>query len=210
MNASGTLGKIYQGIDFLYQLIFLNLLWFSFTVIGLGVFGIGPSTIALYATIRKKLMDEGGNDRTTFKFYFMTYKTNFVKGNVIGLIALIFYYILLVNYRYTSIQPAFIFQLISALTIIIFVISLLVLAYLIPLYVHYELKMMTYLTRALTLTFSQLILTLMNGVWIVLVGYLSYQLFPFSWLFSVSGLAYGIMGITYSFFKVNDEMVGNH
>lgn len=205
-NSSG-LGKFYVGIEFLYHLLFLNILWFSFTLIGLGICGIGPSTIALYATIRQDLMKKETNDRTTFVFFFKQFKENFWRGNILTFIVLGFCYILLVNYRFTSIQHEFIFQFISGTTIVIAALFVIVFAYYVPLYVHYEMRLFGYLKKAILLTFSQPIPTLINISWIVLIGYLTYKVFPFSMLIAMSGLTYGIMGITYSFFKMNDETV---
>ncbi|MCZ0704338.1 putative membrane protein YesL [Natronobacillus azotifigens] len=207
MKPNGSLGKVYGGIEFIYQLLYLNILWFSFMVIGLGLFGIGPSTIALYATIRKTLMNKMGDDRFTFTFYFRTYKENFVRGNVLAIFIMLFGYILLVNYRYASIQPELIFQIISGATIVIAVLACIIISYIFPLYVHYELRMYEYVTKAITLMMGNLVPTLLNAFWIVIIGYLSYRLYPFSLLLAVSGLAYGIMGITYSFFTMNDRMV---
>lgn len=207
MNDDGVLGKLYVAFDFVYRLIYLNLLWFSFTLIGAFIFGIGPSTIALYHVIRKWLRKELGNDQHIFKDYLQAYKDNFIKGNIIGLIVIFVYFMFLVNYRYATLRTELVFQFIRVSTVILAIITTIMATYLAPLYVHYKLTIKEYFQKSFVLAIAHPLPTLLNVVWLIIVGYLFNVLFPFSLLLGVSCLAYGLMGITYSSFVRNDRLV---
>ncbi|WP_067843502.1 YesL family protein [Amphibacillus sediminis] len=206
MIQNGVLGRVYAAFEFVYRLIYLNLLWFSFTLLGAVIFGIGPSTIALYHLIRKWLKKELGNDRHIFVQYFQAYKANFKSGNIIGLSVMLLFFMFLVNYRYSSMHSTFIFQYIQISTLILACLTTVILTYLIPLYVHYDLKLKDYFSRSVVIALAHPLPTLLNIGWLVMIGYLFYQFFPFSLLVGVSSLAYGIMGISYSSFVRNEQI----
>lgn len=206
-NPNGFMGKLYQGVEFLYHLLFLNVLWLAFTLLGGIVLGFGPSTVALYAVTRKWIQKEIGTDKDIFLTYWTTFKKEFIAGNMIGWSTLIVFYMLLVNYRFTNLRPGSVFAFINAGTIVMAGVLCVLLAYLIPLYVHYRLKWSDYLTKALVLSFIQPLPTILIIVWLALVAFLTWRLFPFSLLVSMSGLAYGLMGICYSSFMRNEFLL---
>ncbi|SEN51303.1 Uncharacterized membrane protein YesL [Amphibacillus marinus] len=206
MKPNGTLGHVYNAFEFLYRLIYLNLLWFSFTIIGGIIFGIGPSTVALYDVTRRWLRKELGNDRYIFKLYFTSFKQNFFAGNTLTLPVLSIYFMLLVNYRYASMRFEVIFEVIQVAMVVIAVILTIMLTYLFPMFVHYELSMSNYFRKVPLLVIAHPVPTMLNVIWVALVAYLIYQLFPYSILIGMSGLAYGVMGITYSSFVRNEEI----
>jgi len=207
MKANGMVGKLYSVFDFIYRLIYLNFLWFSFTLIGAFIFGFGPSTIALYHVTRKWIKKELGNDKHIFKEYFKIYKANFVRANIIGLTVMLVYFMFLVNYRYATLRSEFIFQFIRIAMVIFAIITTVVCSYLAPLYVHYELTIKEYFQQSFIFAVGHPLITLLNVAWLIIFSYLFDILFPFSLLIGVSSLAYGLMGISYSLFIRNDQMV---
>lgn len=207
MGQKGRLGKLYGAFEYLYKLLYLNVLWLSFTVLGGFIFGWAPSTHALFHVIRKEFKSELGTDSHIFKTYLGAFKSSFVHGNIIGIILSLIGYMLLVNYRYASLRGEFIFQFIQVVTVVVAVLFVILLTYIFPMYAHYQLKLSAYFSKSLLVGVMSPIPTLLNLAWVVIVGYLSFQLYPLSLFFIVSGLAYGLMGITYSFFVRNDQKV---
>lgn len=206
-NDGNIIDKVYVGFDFLYRLIYLNLLWILFTAIGFILFGFGPSTIALYSITRKWLQKDLGKDKDEFLYFWKEYKAHFKTGNSVGLGVAILFYMLLVNYRYTNFRAEMIYILINSATLLILLFFSLFLAYLLSLYVHYELEWKDYFVKALTLSYLQPLPSLLLIFWGGLVIYLTVVLFPYSLLICMSGMTYGLMGICYSSFNRNEMML---
>ncbi|WP_279326382.1 YesL family protein [Bacillus litorisediminis] len=66
------------------RLVWTNLLWMAFTIMGAGVFGIMPATVAMFTVTRKWKLKEF--DFSIRKLFIATYKREFVRSNIIGLI----------------------------------------------------------------------------------------------------------------------------
>ncbi|MGO4936113.1 YesL family protein [Fundicoccus sp. Sow4_H7] len=204
---SELLNKLYIVFEFIFRLIYLNLLWILFTLLGLVVFGFGPSTIALFDTIREWLLNGIGSDKDLFLFYFRSFKKHFKDGNIMGWLVVLYAYMLLVNYRYTNFRQEFVFQFINGATIVIAVVSAVIVAYLYSLYVHYDLEKKDYLKTAIRLAYIQPFPTGLLILWIALSLYLTYSLFPYSILLFMSFLVYGVMGLCFTSFKRNEQIL---
>lgn len=76
-------GIIDQG-DFGFNLILLNILWVAFTLLGLVIFGLFPATIALFAVIRKWILEN--EDTPILQEFIKRYKAEFKMANVIGIL----------------------------------------------------------------------------------------------------------------------------
>lgn len=209
MDREGIFDKLYTGIDFIYRLLYLNVLWFGFTLIGLVIAGFGPSTLALFDTIRRWFMSGMGNDKELFLFYYKSYKKHFISGNIMGWSVLLISYVLLVNYRFTNFRMEGIFQVVNVMTVVVAVACAIVLAYLIPLFVHYDLQWKDYLKKAVILAVIQPLPTFLIVLWMAIVLYIAEAIFPYSLLLFSSSFVYGIMGLTYSSFKRNEIILNN-
>lgn len=76
--------KIYEVACRIYNLMKLNGLWVLFTLCGGVVFGVVPSTIALYACIRKQIRTE--SDGHVFQEYKKFYFNNFRRSIVFSIV----------------------------------------------------------------------------------------------------------------------------
>ena len=115
------------------QLCGLNFLWIIFSLLGVGIFGIGPATIAMFAIIRKiiRKKDDGNSMIST---YWTEFRKNFISGNFFFFLYFIMGYILYVNWLYvhhTFLQVMFVFAT------LLYMISL---VYIFPIIVHYDWK----------------------------------------------------------------------
>ena len=45
--------NFYRAAEWISRLFLLNILWVVFTIVGLGIFGFGPATAAMFAIVRK-------------------------------------------------------------------------------------------------------------------------------------------------------------
>jgi len=121
--------------EWIYLLLIIQIFWLVGTVIGLGLFGIIPSTLAMFSVFRKRLQD---GDVDIIKTFWNTYRTMFFKSQLTGLawilLGLFLYYDIRILFNY---QNTFSF-IIGAVLISILLIYLLATMILIPLNVHYE------------------------------------------------------------------------
>lgn len=76
------------------KLAYLNVLWIMFTLVGLILFGWAPATVSSFTVMRRWLNKE---EFTTLPFFWKTYKREFFKSNVSGLVNLLTLLILLSN-----------------------------------------------------------------------------------------------------------------
>lgn len=81
MGFSGMAGFTYHITLWVARLFYLNVLWVLFTVAGVGILGIFPSTLAMLFLIKIWLEDR---TQPVFKTFLKIYKENFVKANLLG------------------------------------------------------------------------------------------------------------------------------
>lgn len=86
--------KINSIFTSILNLVYVNILWVLFTLLGLGVFGIGPSTYALVSICRQWIR---GNSVPVFKTYWQYYKENFKESVIISWIYLFVGFVLVVD-----------------------------------------------------------------------------------------------------------------
>ncbi|RCW64256.1 YesL family protein [Saliterribacillus persicus] len=124
--------------EWVTRFAYVNILWLAFTLLGLVLFGFFPATIAMNAMIRQWLL--GNTDEPVFKFFWTTYKQEFIKGNLLGLtlvlIALLFY----VDLQFIQMNQGGVFDIIQ-IPIYLFMLAITLTAfYVIPTYVHFNLS----------------------------------------------------------------------
>ncbi|KMK75218.1 YesL family protein [Alkalihalobacillus pseudalcaliphilus] len=137
--------------EWVMRLAFINLLWILFTMIGLFVFGFMPATIAMFALVRKMLLKEG--DFPIFKTFFSVVKKEFLRANVVGLVFLLFGYMLIINFQFLGLLTGWMHMLFSFFLILIGILFIAVALLFIPLYVHVDLKAIQYYQLSLMIAF---------------------------------------------------------
>lgn len=168
-----TRGGFYHVLEWVMWLIYLNVLWIFFTIIGLGVFGIFPATVSVFTVIRQLLLKE---DTSIIKVFFRTYKQEFLKINGIGLILALIAYILYMDLLFLDTIQGTFFYFFQIGLIIVSILFFITLIYIFPVYVHFKLKFYQYLKHALLIgIFSPL----MNLV--IIIGFVCLY-FIYKWI----------------------------
>ncbi len=188
------MGRMLQEVsEWIVRLVWTNILWFVFIVAGLGVFGIMPATVALFAVTRKWKMKE--LDVSILKIYKETFKKEFVRSNCIGLIYAAIGFFLYVDLRIAE-------NMEGTFSVILYVfISFIILLYLntiihfFPVYVHYQYSIKEYIKQSFIISLISPFSTLLIGIGLFFIGYLITNmlgLLPF-----ISGVlpAYWIMNV---------------
>ncbi|WP_052352785.1 YesL family protein [Neobacillus dielmonensis] len=138
MDTSGIMGGFNKLFEWISRLAWLNVLWISFTLLGLGIFGFFPATVAMFSVTRKWML---GNDEVSiFKTFWTTYKKEFLKSNLLGFIILAIGLILFIDFQFVMHSSH---RFVSVLYVPFLIISLIfisMLCYILPIFVHYEMK----------------------------------------------------------------------
>ncbi|MEY8752880.1 YesL family protein [Alkalicoccobacillus gibsonii] len=141
-------GPIYTFCVWFYRLAFINLLWILFTILGLGLFGVFPATVALLATLRQLINQ---NDGSIFKTFWTFYKEEFIKSNGVGLCVVLLSLILISNIQFLQTMNTGLSQFFYLATIITACFFLLVVCYFLSLYVEFQAPIKTHLKNAFLL-----------------------------------------------------------
>ncbi|MED1739068.1 YesL family protein [Bacillus swezeyi] len=146
MRENGVMAMIYGGCEAVMKIALLNGLWLLFTVGGGIVFGWAPSTAAMFAIVRKWLL--GYTDLPILTTFYQTYKKEFIKTNGLGLILAAAGYILIVNYQFFHARADLFSIMISYVTLLAGLAYLVIVVYIFPLYVHFQLPFVRYFSQA--------------------------------------------------------------
>lgn len=146
MENRGYFSGFYRVLEWVMWLMYLNVLWILFTIIGLGIFGVFPATVSMFTIIRQLLLKQ---DSTIFKTFLHTYKKEFFRANGVGLILAVIFYILYMDLLYLDRIPGILFNFFQVGLIVVSIIFLIVLIYIFPVYVHFDLKFLERFKHAL-------------------------------------------------------------
>lgn len=152
----------------------LNIFWLLGTILGLGVFGIGPASYALAKTIsQKELFTDQASLFKLLTVFVKEYKMNFFKANGVFLIYLIVISILFTNYRIVMLnqmlQSIFIVPII---VMVLYVLSTLFTSIVVSIYTEGTLKEKIKLTLLSPLIMPSLFV--FNIIFLCLVSFITY------------------------------------
>lgn len=114
------------------KLAYLNVLWIGGTLLGLIVFGIGPSTAAVFSIIRDWF--RGNDDRPLFKSFVQNYKDYFKESFIFTLLYGLVGLILIIDFIYMNRWE---YKVFFGVLLFLYYISV---SYIFPIIVHYDLK----------------------------------------------------------------------
>jgi uncharacterized membrane protein YesL len=139
MDTSGFMESLNKLLEWISRLAFLNLLWISFSLLGLVIFGFFPATVAMFAVARKWML--GNDEMSIFKTFWTAYKQEFLKSNLLGLMISVISIILYIDFRFVQLAENSIASILYVPFFIITFIFISMLFYIIPIFVHYDMKL---------------------------------------------------------------------
>ncbi|MBP1933301.1 YesL family protein [Ammoniphilus resinae] len=172
MELRGILGVIYHFCEWVMKLTYVNFLFIIFTLLGGVVLGAAPATTSMYTVIRKWIM--GNPHIPIFTTFWHAYRRDFFQANLIGFILLILGFILYLDIKFAVIFKSMIWNF---FIIVFLCLYGLILLYIFPIFVHYELKIIQYFKNAFFIAFSQPIMTTLMIASLYLV-YLLFTILP--------------------------------
>lgn len=186
------------------KLFLLNLLWFIFSVLGLLVLGIFPATAALFAVMRKLLMQS--EDISIFKLFWNSYKNEFLKSNLLGFVISFIGFLLYIDYRVLQqLSVNILHQSLTITSFILIFLYVLVSIYIFPIFVHFNMSTFGYIKHAFILAIARPLKTLLVIVGLAVILYVLRLVPGLIPVFGVSLFSLLIMkGASYSLPEINN------
>ncbi|MCL7749679.1 YesL family protein [Halalkalibacter alkaliphilus] len=137
---------LYSMLEWITRFAYINVLWFFFTLAGGVILGLFPATIAMFSLIRQWL--RGHSDMPIFPSFWRYYKKEFWKSNRLGLIIYLFSFVFGFNiiFLHANIGELITWTYVPLLAGLLLFILLII--YLFPTYVHYDLPVMQIIKNA--------------------------------------------------------------
>ncbi|WP_026559764.1 YesL family protein [Bacillus sp. J37] len=192
--------KFYLLLEWVMWLAYINLLWIGSALIGLIVFGIFPATVAMFTVIRHLLLKDT-TGKQILKTFALTYKREFFKSNVIGLIFTAIGYLLYLDFLYIQNMTGTTYYMFQIGLIFISIIYFISLLYIVPVYVHYDLKFHQYFRHALLIGILSPITTMLIVIGLTILYFLLVKIPGLIPLITTSTLAFIIMGCALNGFR---------
>ena len=176
------------------ELIYINLLWILFTILGLVIFGLFPATVAMFTIIRKRIIEDDSSK--IFQTFWQTYRKEFIKTNGFALIFYSVTYFLYYDFLFLQMNEGKL-QFLYPVLILIFLSSFMCLLFFFPVYVHFDLKFFQYFKQSFLIALTSPIEII--GMALCGVGiYVVVSIFP-GMIPLFPGSIYALLSITLSF-----------
>lgn len=173
MIENGFVAGLYRLSEWIMRLAYVNILWMFFTLAGGIIFGIGPATVGLFAVTRKMVMDV--DEIPVFSIFWGVYRKEFKKSNSLFLIIVSIGLLLYFDHRFFLLQEGLAFNILSYFILGLFLVYFLILLYIFPLFVHYQMKLIHYFRSAAIFAIMQPFITILMA----LGCYLIYEILIF-------------------------------
>lgn len=198
------MGGFYSFMESVTRFLYVNILWIGFSLLGLILFGFFPATTAMFTVVRKWIVK--GTDIPIFTTFWKTYKTEFIKSNILGLILCIIGYILYLDLSIVRDTENSLIHLAYYPLLLVILIYALSVLYVFPVFVHFETKFLYVLRNALLITITHPLLTFLMGITVVIVYIITFFVPILILLFAGSITAFILMWYSnFAFIKVQQK-----
>jgi uncharacterized membrane protein YesL len=198
-----TASRAFAATEWIMRFAYVNLLWIGFTFLGVVVLGFFPATVAMFTVIRKWIMGE--TDIPVFQTFWTTYKSEFIRSNGLGLLIVIVGGLIVLNLVFIRNSGDSFTNMIQIPLYMFMFVVILTMFYLLPVYVHYELKLRQIIKNSFLLMIINPIenLVMISGV---VAAYFVVRYVPGLGFFFGGSLTAGIiMGTCYLVFNKMDK-----
>lgn len=181
--------KLFQTFsEWLFRLMWTNLLWIGFTVLGLGVFGIMPATVAMFTVVRRWHMDD--MDISIWSVFKEAYFTHWKKSNLVGLVFLAIGAFLFLDLSFSEQMTGFYSLFLYVFFLFLLLMLCVTVVFFFPVYVQYTFTIKEYVKQSLFHAFSSI-----KDLILILIGFV----FISALFFKVPGLIPFLGGVLPSF-----------
>lgn len=187
MKMGGLTGGIYKISLWIMRLSLANLLWILFTILGAVIFGIFPATTALFTIIKKWIKKE--YDFAIFKTFWVAYRDDFKKSNIVGFILLTIGVFLYFDFKILNLYENQLLKIIQILLVGISIFYIVTVTYIFPVLVHYKASALLSIKNAFLVGMLAPLTTLSIVLSTIIIAYLSLYLPGLFVFFTVSILS---------------------
>ncbi|GAB2557972.1 YesL family protein [Gracilibacillus alcaliphilus] len=184
--------------EWITRFAYLNVLWIAFTLLGGIILGLFPATIAMFAITRQWVRKE--TDQPIFSSFWKTYKREFFRSNLLGVCFYVIGFIFYINVLLLSVIDSGIYDSVKIPVYFSMCVIGLIMLYVLPVYVHYDLRLLTIWKNAFFIMISHPLHNMIMVIASALSIYLLLQLPATLFFFSGSMVTYIIMVISYHAF----------
>lgn len=139
-------GKLMESLTWITRLLYLQLLWIGFSLVGLIVGGLFPATFTLFGVCRKLMRDNP--DIPLFKTFLEMFKQSFLKANILGYVMFLFAYSLYFYYVWFSQVPGTFATIGLVVLGIITFLFIAVALFVMPVYAHFDVDLIGVIKHA--------------------------------------------------------------
>jgi len=191
--------------NWLFKLMYLHLLWAVFTLLGLIAFGLFPATAGVFAVARKWM--EEGEDTLIFKTFINVYKSTFIQINGLGYVMVGIGAFLTYDF---ILSREFVGSMIIHILLLFFsVLFILVLCYLFPVFVRYDLQFFLYFKQTFLVVLARPVESIGMLICLILLYYLLILLPVLFVMAGSSIIAFLLMALAYRSFTKIEERKAN-
>lgn len=167
---------IYQISIWVTRFAYLNILWIGFAIVGIVLFGLFPSTVAMFGVVRQWMAGE--KDIEIFPVFWKIYRQEFKRSNICCYILVAIGYILTIEIKILRATEELVYIVASFGVVALFVIYFIMLIYFFPVFVHFNLKIKDYLKWPVIIGIIHPILTIFLVIVLMFLYYLIMQTIP--------------------------------
>ncbi|WP_227937177.1 YesL family protein [Alkalihalobacillus deserti] len=135
MQVGGITGGIYKVCDWLMKLAIVNLLWLLFALVGLGLFGIFPATVAMLSVLNRWINQE---ECKVVPYFVAVFKRSFVKANILLVFAVMVGAVLIANFYIVQAMDGLLHVFLKYGMIVLFVFYSMIVLYVLPIFSHHS------------------------------------------------------------------------
>ncbi|WP_404455506.1 YesL family protein [Oceanobacillus kapialis] len=158
------------------RLAYLNILWISFTLAGLGVLGIFPATAAMFAVVRK--WTRGEDEIPITATFWKAFKKEFLQANKMGYCLLLIGYALIQQLQILWRQEDMMYVLAGFGVLLLVFLYAIVLLYAFPVFAHFQLSVLNYIKWPVIIGVVHPLLTIVLAVALFFIYTIVYATVP--------------------------------
>lgn len=195
----------YRFCEWIMRFAYLNILWVTFTMLGLIVLGFMPATAAMFSVVRKWVI--GKDDIPIFTVFWKAYRKEFFKANLLGYTILLIGYLLFIQLQILWAQENVVYYVVGFGVLALFLGYFIILIYLFPVFVHFNLTTFQYIRWPFIIGVVHPVLTIVLTVGVLFIHYFTYTHLPaLLFFFGGSFTAFILMwGASITFTKYEEQ-----
>lgn len=147
--------KLMQVFDWIYRLLYLNALWVLFTLAGLLVFGLFPSTVSMFHIAKEWL--SGNKDFPVFNTFFTKFKEEFIRSQLLGVILVAAAILLYFDIQFFFQKDGMLFYMLRYLVLTAGFVFVIMLQFIFPLFVQEKMPLRKFLKNVLFISITRIL-----------------------------------------------------